>query len=118
MNLAGLVSTHKTINMVMRMKTTLELPDPLMRAVKIRAAQTDRKLKDVVADLIQRGLEAVPAANDTDPLQAWAGKLVLGTDGSIRNPDGVDAPEFFAALDAMREQSRQDAPRDPFADLR
>lgn len=42
------------------MKTTLELPDHLMRAVKIRAAKTDRKLKDVVADLIQRGL-AEPA---------------------------------------------------------
>jgi len=37
-------------------KTTLELPDRLMREVKIRAAQTDRKLKDVVADLIARGL--------------------------------------------------------------
>ncbi|MDQ3564916.1 MAG: hypothetical protein M3436_12490 [Pseudomonadota bacterium] len=38
------------------MKTTLELPDRLMREVRIRAAQTDRKLKDVVADLIARGL--------------------------------------------------------------
>ncbi len=38
------------------MKTTLELPDPLMREVKIRAAQTDRKLKDVIAELIARGL--------------------------------------------------------------
>lgn len=38
------------------MKTTLELPDRLMRDVKIRAAQTDRKFKDVIADLIARGL--------------------------------------------------------------
>ncbi|OOO03526.1 MAG: Antitoxin VapB41 [Chromatiales bacterium USCg_Taylor] len=38
------------------MKTTLELPDRLMREVKIRAAQTDRKLKDTIADLIARGL--------------------------------------------------------------
>jgi hypothetical protein len=37
-------------------KTTLELPDRLMREVKIRAAQTDRKLKDTIADLIARGL--------------------------------------------------------------
>lgn len=43
------------------MKTTLELPDTLMREVKIRAAKTDRKLKDVVAELIQRGLAAVQA---------------------------------------------------------
>lgn len=39
------------------MKTTLELPDELMRAVKVRAATTDRKLKDVVAEAIARGLE-------------------------------------------------------------
>lgn len=38
------------------MKTTLELPDDLMRAVKIRAASEGRRLKDVVADAIRRGL--------------------------------------------------------------
>lgn len=39
------------------MKTTLELPDDLMRAVKIRAASENRRLKDVVAEAIRRGLE-------------------------------------------------------------
>jgi plasmid stability protein len=39
------------------MKTIIELPDHLMREVKVRAAQTDRKLKDVIAEFIQRGLE-------------------------------------------------------------
>ncbi|MDE3076921.1 MAG: antitoxin [Chloroflexota bacterium] len=38
------------------MKTTLDLPDELMRAVKIRAAKADRKLKDVIAELIRSGL--------------------------------------------------------------
>ncbi len=38
------------------MKTTLELPDELMRAAKIRAANEGRSLKDVVADLLRRGL--------------------------------------------------------------
>lgn len=47
------------------MKTTLELPDELMRAVKIRAAQSDRKLKDVIEELIRRGL-----AEETPPPQA------------------------------------------------
>lgn len=44
------------------MKTTLELPDPLMREVKILAAQSNRKLKDVVAELITRGLQKAPPA--------------------------------------------------------
>lgn len=38
------------------MKTTLELPDELMRAVKVRAANQGRRLKEVVADLLRRGL--------------------------------------------------------------
>ncbi len=38
------------------MKTTLELPDELMRAVKIRAAQENRRLKDVLAEVIRSGL--------------------------------------------------------------
>ena len=38
------------------MKTTLDLPDDLMREIKIRAAREDRKLKDLVAELLRRGL--------------------------------------------------------------
>jgi plasmid stability protein len=38
------------------MKTTLDLPDELMRAIKVRAAQQDRKIKDVVAELLGRAL--------------------------------------------------------------
>ena len=38
------------------MKTTLDLPDDLVRAVKIRAVQENRKLKDTIADLLRRGL--------------------------------------------------------------
>lgn len=39
------------------MKTTLELPDELVRAVKIRAVNEGRRIKDVMAELISRGLE-------------------------------------------------------------
>jgi hypothetical protein len=38
------------------MKTTLELPDDLMRAVKIRAVEENRRLKDTIADLLASGL--------------------------------------------------------------
>jgi len=38
------------------MKTTLDLPDDLMREVKIRAVKENRRLKDAVADLLRRGL--------------------------------------------------------------
>jgi len=44
------------------MKTTLELPDDVMRAVKIRAAVENRRLKDVIADLLRRGLDGKPGS--------------------------------------------------------
>jgi len=37
-------------------KTTLDLPDDLMREVKIKAVNENRKLKDAIADLLRRGL--------------------------------------------------------------
>ncbi|HYO12520.1 MAG TPA: antitoxin [Thermoanaerobaculia bacterium] len=42
------------------MKTTLELPDDLVRAVKIRAVEENKKLKDTIADLLRRGLAQEP----------------------------------------------------------
>jgi hypothetical protein len=38
------------------MKTTLDLPDDLMRDIKIQAVRENRKLKDAIADLLRRGL--------------------------------------------------------------
>ena len=40
------------------MKTTLDLPDELIRAVKILAVKQNSKLKDVVTDLLRLGLSA------------------------------------------------------------
>jgi len=42
------------------MKTTLELPDDLMRAVKMRAVKENRKLKDMIAQLLRQGLARRP----------------------------------------------------------
>lgn len=44
------------------MKTTLELPDDLMRRVKMRAVQRQQKLKDAVAQLLEAGIAAEPRA--------------------------------------------------------
>lgn len=43
------------------MKTTLDLPDPLMRRIKIRAASEGRKLKEIIADLLEKGMETPPS---------------------------------------------------------
>lgn len=38
------------------MKTTLELPERLVMKVKLRALRDNRKLKDMVAELLEKGL--------------------------------------------------------------
>jgi plasmid stability protein len=45
------------------MRTTIDLPDPLFREMKIRAAQQGLKLKDLAASYIEAGLrgQSVPA---------------------------------------------------------
>jgi len=40
------------------MKTTLDLPDELMREVKIRAVHEQKKLKDTIAELLRKGIAA------------------------------------------------------------
>jgi plasmid stability protein len=82
------------------MKTTLELPDDLMRAVKLRAAATDRKLKDVVTEAIATGLAAAsePVARKSaarrgrarrDPLMD-----ALAAAGDAMKAAGVDFEEW------------------------
>lgn len=40
------------------MKTTLDLPDHLVRAIKIRAVNEDKTMKELVTELLERGLES------------------------------------------------------------
>jgi hypothetical protein len=40
------------------MKTTVDLPDDLIREVKLRAVRESRKLKDVIEEVFRRGLAA------------------------------------------------------------
>jgi len=45
-----------------RMKTTFDLPPELVKEVKLRAVHEGRKLKDVAAELLRRGLASDMAA--------------------------------------------------------
>ena len=49
------------------MRTTLDLPDPLLRELKIRAARNGQSLKSLINDLIQRAmaLPAIPPEQQT-----------------------------------------------------
>ena len=85
------------------MKTTLELPDALLRRVKVRAAETDRKLKDVVAELIEKGLDATEAgsADQAPGLRRWAASMA-----SVETLDAALADTRFAHLGSLDELNR------------
>lgn len=47
------------------MKTTLDLPEELVREMKIRAAKEGRKLREVATEIIQKGLASPERMNKT-----------------------------------------------------
>ena len=59
------------------MNTTLDLPDDLMRAVKIRAVHEHKKLKDTIAELIRNGIAATksPRPKLPKPVKLRGGPL-------------------------------------------
>ena len=69
------------------MKTTFDLPNDLVREIKLRALDDGRKLKDAVVDLLQKGL-AVPV----EPL-APAARPVIKTDPKTGLPYIKCAPD-------------------------
>ena len=84
------------------MKTTLELPDDLMREIKVRAAREDRKLKDLVAELLRKGLREEPAKPDRIRHRV---KLPLIEGGHPAKP-GADSPERIAQILLDQEVDR------------
>ena len=93
------------------MKTTLELPNELMRAIKVQAAATDRKLKDVVTEVIARGLDSLL----TRPKAAPAKPVKLQQNGKQNRPGSgagakgrpISADALAAIFAAGDEMARQ-----------
>jgi plasmid stability protein len=61
------------------MKTTLDLPDDVLREMKLRALMQGRTLRDLVADFLRQGL-GMAQAKPTEPLPAHS-RVQLGTNG-------------------------------------
>lgn len=78
------------------MRTTLELPDDLVRAMKIRAAQTDSTLTSVITQALRAGLDAESPSRR----ERVTFPLVRGT--KVAAADDL-SPERIADLDAEPE---------------
>lgn len=90
------------------MKTTLDLPDDLMRAIKVRAAETDSKLKDLIAALLRRGLSE--EANEPQRVRRRV-DLPLVTCEHEARPDEEMTPERIAQVLIVEEAREQDVSR-------
>lgn len=71
------------------MKTTFDLPPDLVQAMKLRAVHEGRKLKDVAADLLKRGL-AGPEIQAS--VQSAKPKIEIQTNGLPVVRCAADAP--------------------------
>ena len=76
------------------MRTTIDLPDPLLRQLKSRAALEGTTLKALVLDLVERGLQApaVPRGDGRSELPSISvgGPLALGATSNAALFDLLD----------------------------
>ena len=84
------------------MKTTLELPDELMRAVKIRAVNEDRSLKDMMAEIVRRGLAQESPGGGAEPRRV---RVPLVECAHQARPDEEMTPERVAEVLAGEDAS-------------
>lgn len=76
-------------------KTTVELPDALVREVKVRAAREGRRVKDVMAEVVRRGLAEAPRR---EPVAASRVQLPLVRCAHPAAPDQEVTPERSAQI--------------------
>lgn len=85
------------------MKTTIELPDPLMTEVKILAARERRKLGELMAELVRAGLASRSTKADA-PVDAelWLDAWLKLADELMQ--DAPDGPAARTLLDDARNR--------------
>jgi hypothetical protein len=81
------------------MKTTIDLPDDLVRQVKMRAVAEGRSFKDLIADCLRRGLERQPSADLTPPPRE--GPLTIGPAGLPLFHCRPDAPAARSTVEDL-----------------
>lgn len=95
------------------MKTTLDLPDELVREMKLRALMQGRTLRDLAADFLRQGL-GMRASRPAPP--ALGSRVEIDADGLPIIRGGADAPARLMsneALTALEQdmQTREDMQR-------
>ena len=101
------------------MKTTFDLPDPLLRKAKAAAADQGRPLRDLVAEALAEKLAALALAKGArksrnSEWKAFEARLKKLPDGTYVNPEIPEDDNFAEVLAAIREERLGWQPRNPF----
>lgn len=101
------------------MKTTFDLPDPLLRKAKAAAADQGRPLRDLVAEALAEKLAALAVAKGArkardSEWKAFETKLQKQPDGSYINPEIPEDDNFAEILESIRAERVAWQPRNPF----
>ncbi|MDD5029357.1 MAG: hypothetical protein PHH58_07640 [Rhodoferax sp.] len=88
------------------MKTTLDLPDELVRQMKLRAVTQGRTLRDLVADFLRQGL-GLANPKPAPPISPESG-VFINTDGLPVFRCANSAPAGHMSIDQLL-QLEQDA---------
>lgn len=80
------------------MRTSLDIPDPLFRHLKARAALEGNTLRDLILRLVQRGLSADGAALATAPAPTQLPSVSLGAPMALQ-ADALSNANLSALLD-------------------
>jgi hypothetical protein len=101
------------------MKTTFDLPDPLLRKAKAAAADQGRPLRDLVAEALAEKLAALALAKGArksrdSEWKAFEAKLKRLPDGTYLNPEIPEGDNFAEVLETIREERVGWQARNPF----
>jgi hypothetical protein len=92
------------------MKTTMELPDDLMKQIKLRAVHEEQKLKDMIAELLRKGLAAgKKAAGNVKASKEVLDRRRQMTRKFVSGEWGVELAGFEEARKADRRKARERA---------
>lgn len=111
-------ASPETVNTA-EMKTTFDLPDPLLRKAKAAAADQGRPLRDLVAEALAEKLAALALAKGArksrdSEWKAFEARLEKLPDGTYVNPEIPEDDNFAQVLEAIREERLGWQPRNPF----
>jgi plasmid stability protein len=84
-------------------RTTIDLPDALLKHLKARAALEGRTLRDLVVDLVEKGLNAREAV---DPQQRMQARPLVGAVSAAPGPTEVLGGAGLQALVNLDDDER------------